>query len=61
MTIDNQMDQISVNINKNLMFTKGGQYHNGTTGSNMESQSVASVITKGGTVVNHFGNKRVSN
>ena len=55
------MDQLSVNMNKNLMFAKGKEpVINGNT-SNMESQSVASIITKGGTVINPFGQKKNSN
>jgi hypothetical protein len=51
------MDQLSVNVNKNLMFTKGGKDH---SPSKMDTQSVASVITKGGTVINPFNQKKNS-
>jgi hypothetical protein len=47
-------------MNKNLMFTKGKDLANNST-SNLESQSVASIITKGGTVINPFGQKKNSN
>lgn len=53
------MDQLSVNVNKNLIFTKGGHATTNSVGK-MESQSVASVITKGGTVINPFTQKKNS-
>lgn len=57
------MEELSVNANKNLMFTKGGQGGNGNdrlSVGKMETQSVVSVITKGGTVINPFSQKRSS-
>lgn len=48
-------------MNKNLMFSKGKDLAINATVSNVESQSVVSVISKGGTVFNPFLTKRNSN
>jgi hypothetical protein len=51
------MDQLSVKFNKNMMFTNRGKE---STGGKNDAQSVASVITKGGTVFNPFTHKKNS-
>ena len=50
--MDHQIDQLSVDVTNNMMFTKGGNEH---SLGKMEIQSMVSVITKGGTEVNPFG------